>query len=227
MKGLKYVILITHREYAENYVDFFKSKNCKAIFSDFCEGTATDGLLNLLSLERKGKVMIKTFVRSTDYQEILYDLKTKTNITYPGHGIVIALKTGALGGEMAKNYLIGEEPVVVVEEEKNVEANEFSLIITIANKGNVDLIMDSARGAGATGGTVVKGKGTGNEKTKFFGINISEEKEMIYIVVKKEQRDKVMSAIMQNAGIQTEAHGIVFSIPVESVLGLSTLTDVN
>jgi nitrogen regulatory protein PII len=94
------------------------------------------------------------------------------------------------------------------------------LIITIVNKGNTDLVMDAARGAGAGGGTVLRAKGTGANMAKFFGVSISEEKEMVYIVAQREKRDNIMRAIMEKAGSNTEAHGVIFSIPVDGVVGL-------
>ena len=79
------------------------------------------------------------------------------------------------------------------------------LIITVVDKGNVDLVMDAARSAGASGGTVVKAKGTGAEMAKFFGVSISEEKEMVYIIAPRTDRDAIMQAIMEKAGAKTEA----------------------
>ncbi len=225
MKGLKFVILITHRELEEQYIDFFKSKECSFISSKFCNGTATDSLLNLLSLERTEKVMLQTFIRETDYKEIYTDLKTKTDLTYSGNGIAIFMPTGAIGGESAKQYLVGENPITVMEESDMGKEIKYSLIVTIADKGNTDVIMDSARNAGATGGTVLKAKGTGTDRSKFFGVSISEEKEMVYIVCENSARDAIMSAIMEKAGCNTEAHGVVFSLPVESVLGIRAFED--
>ena len=80
--------------------------------------------------------------------------------------------------------------------------------------------MDAARSAGASGGTVVKAKGTGAELAKFFGVSISEEKEMVYIVASRNDRDNIMKAIMEKAGNNTDAHGVVFSLPVDSVVGI-------
>ncbi len=225
MKGLKYVILITHRELEGQYLDFFKSKNCARVISKFCRGTATDNLLNVLSLERTEKVMLQAFIRESDYKEIYHDLNTKTDLTYSGNGIAIFLETGAIGGESAKQYLVGDEPITVKEEKQMDKTNNYSLIVAIADKGNTDLIMDSARNAGATGGTVLKAKGTGTDKAKFFGVSISEEKEMVYIVCRRTERDAIMTAIMQNAGCNTQAHGVVFSLPVESVLGIKAFED--
>ena len=85
--------------------------------------------------------------------------------------------------------------------------------------------MDAAREGGATGGTVVRAQGTGAEIAKFFGVTISEEKEMIYIVASRESRDAIMYKIMEKAGKDTDAHGIVFSLPIDSVVGIRSLED--
>ena len=87
------------------------------------------------------------------------------------------------------------------------------LIIVIANQGNIELIMDAARGAGAYGGTVIHARGTGMELAeKFMGVSIAAEKEMIFIVTKKDQKNGIMKAIMENAGMDTKAKSIVFSL---------------
>ena len=50
------------------------------------------------------------------------------------------------------------------------------LIVVIANQGSTDLVMDAAREAGATGGTVIHAKGTGTDLVrKFFGVSIASE----------------------------------------------------
>ena len=43
---------------------------------------------------------------------------------------------------------------------------------------------------------------------------------MIYIVASAEQKRDIMRAIMDNAGIDSEAHTIVFSLPVSDTAGL-------
>jgi nitrogen regulatory protein PII len=134
----------------------------------------------------------------------------------------------SIGGLTALKQFAGEEPLVKKEKE-NMNATETKsvLIITIADKGNVDTVMDAARSAGAKGGTVVRAKGTGAEIAKFFGVSISDEKEMIYIVSRRDNRDAIMKAIMEKAGVNTDAHGIVFSLPVDSVVGLKAFENID
>ena len=90
------------------------------------------------------------------------------------------------------------------------------LIVAITNQGYTDKVMDAARGAGATGGTVIHAKGTGTELAKkFFGVSIAEEKEIVLILTKEEIRKPIMQAILRQAGMQTEAQAVVLSLKVD------------
>lgn len=101
----------------------------------------------------------------------------------------------------------------------------YELIFVIVNSGYVDLVMTAAKGQGATGGTVLNGRGTGNEAMeKFFGITIQPEKEIVLIIVPKEIKDNVLKAIYRDAGLESRGQGIAFSLPVDEVVGLSKLT---
>ena len=103
---------------------------------------------------------------------------------------------------------------------------KYELLVVIANHGYSDLIMDAARGAGAAGGTVIHAKGTGMEGAeKFLGISLAAEKEMIFIVVRREKRNDIMSAIMHSAGMQSKAKSICFTLPVSATAGLRLIED--
>lgn len=103
-----------------------------------------------------------------------------------------------------------------------MENNECSLIVVIVNKGFAELVMNVARAVGATGGTILTGRGTGGEKAKkFFAMNIQEEKEVVFILVKEEMRPEIMREIATKVGLDTPGRGIVFSLGVEDTLGLT------
>jgi nitrogen regulatory protein PII len=105
---------------------------------------------------------------------------------------------------------------------ENENKNEYSLIFTIVNKGSTDLVMEAARKAGGTGGTITGARGTGNpELAKFYGFTIQPDKEIVFIVVKNEIADKVVKQIYDDAGISTRGQGITFTIPITDVVGLT------
>ena len=101
------------------------------------------------------------------------------------------------------------------------DERSFELIITIVNRGYADSAMDAAKEAGATGGTLIKARGTGiKEARKFFGIIIEPEKDVLLIVVDSTIKKAVMKAICKGAGLSTEGRGMSFSVPVEDIVGI-------
>ena len=103
-----------------------------------------------------------------------------------------------------------------------MEEQEFyEIIIAIINEGFSDVVMNAARDSGARGGTITHARGTGTkEMEKKYGIVITPQKEMIYILVNSKIRDDVMTAINKVAGTDTNGQGIIFSLPVSDVSGL-------
>ena len=100
--------------------------------------------------------------------------------------------------------------------------NKGELIVAIINKGYSDLVMDAAKKAGAKGGTIFNAHGTGNKEIEqYFGVPIHPEKEMVFIIVDKKIKDDVLLNIYKVAGLETKGQGIVFSLPVEDMMGLN------
>jgi len=94
------------------------------------------------------------------------------------------------------------------------------LIVCIINDGFSDIVMTAAKNAGARGGTIFHGKGTGNKDIeKFFGISITPEKEVVFIIVKQEQKDDIVNAIYKEAGLDSKGQGIIFTLPVDDFVG--------
>lgn len=221
MKGLKYLIAITKREYSEDYLEFFHRHGVKGVISLLCNGTASESTLSLLGLEKTEKVMFQTMIPEENIAKILKGLIFEMDISSAGNGIAALMPIDSIGGASSLKHFIGDNPIEKKEKDSmSLNESKTVMIITIVNKGNVDLVMDAARSAGAGGGTVVRAKGTGAEIAKFFGVSISEEKEMVYIVARRDTRDSIMKAIMEKAGTHTDAHGILFSLPIDSVVGL-------
>jgi nitrogen regulatory protein PII len=99
----------------------------------------------------------------------------------------------------------------------------YVAIFCIVNHGFTDLVMESAKSAGARGGTVLTARGSGNrEAEEFFGVVVTPEKEIVMILVPEEIRDKVMSAVNAGAGMNTKGMGIAFALPVSDIVGIDT-----
>lgn len=101
------------------------------------------------------------------------------------------------------------------------EKEKYELIIVVVNEGHADRVMDAAREAGARGGTITSARGSGNiDIEKKYGLVITPQKEMVYIIVNLKERDKIMAAINKMVGIDTPGQGIIFSLPVDNISGI-------
>ena len=81
--------------------------------------------------------------------------------------------------------------------------------------------MEVARERGARGGTILNARGVAREnEAAFFGITIHPEKEVLMIVVDKQERDPILNALYKEMGMGKQAQGIAFSLPVSDVAGL-------
>ena len=97
----------------------------------------------------------------------------------------------------------------------------YELIVTIVNSGFTDLVIEATRECGATGGTILNGRGTASKNAEeFFNINISPDKEIVLTVVPKEIKDKCLQALYNKIGLMSEGQGISFSLPIEDAVGL-------
>ena len=98
----------------------------------------------------------------------------------------------------------------------------YEVILCIINAGFSEVVMDTAKKLGAGGGTVIHGRGTASkEAEKIFNITIQPEKEIVMILVKREIKDSILKGLYDTIGLDTNAHGIAFTLPVDDVIGIS------
>ena len=104
--------------------------------------------------------------------------------------------------------------------------NKYELIIVSTEDGFVDSIMKSARSAGARGGTVMRARAVGDENTEsFFGLKLYEEMEILAILVQREEKLKIMSAVRKTLAEKSPEMGTIFSVPVDDVVGVGAVLE--
>ena len=103
-----------------------------------------------------------------------------------------------------------------------MKSYKHEVILCIVNSGFSEEVMDAARQRGAKGGTVIRARGTASpEAEKLFNIAIQPEKEIVMILVESKIKNDIMHALYNAVGLNTPGQGIAFSMPVDSVVGLS------
>ena len=187
------------------------------------KGTAIRSMLDLLGIESNLKRIMLSVANEEKTREFITRQKRQLHLGVPGHGIVIAVPVKSIGGGKTVAYLRGEDGTAKYTPSLNYA---YELIVVIANEGRTDTVMNAARAAGARGGTVLHGKGTGSEAAmKFLNISIADEKEVILIVAPTAEKTAIMSEILKKAGPDTDAKAIAFSLPTSTVAGFGFAED--
>lgn len=225
MGNLYLMTTIVDRKDANKYSDLFLENNLHVMFLSLGYGTATNEILDYFGLESREKAVVFSVLQEDSWTTVKKQMEKKLKIDAPGGGISFIVPLSSISGKKAMQFLL-ESYDYQIEEESTLKNTTHELIIVIAEQGYTELIMDAAREAGAYGGTVIQAKGTGMEEAeKFMGISLAAEKEIIYIVTKTEEKNPIMKAIMQEAGLQSKAKAIAFSLPVTDTAGLRLVED--
>lgn len=229
MKDLFALFTIIQRSDGTEYEDFYKDHGVQVSYSLLCNGTAHARTLSLLGIEKTEKTMLLSVVTDEKLKELKRGLTLEMKIDLPNRGVAMAVPMSGIGGLRTLEYVTqgqGIEEDGKEREEKRMHS-EYELIVAIYEKGYTDLVMEAAREAGARGGTTIRAKGTGAGAEKFFGLSLAEEKEIVFIVSDQGKKKEIMKSIMQQAGVDTKAHALVFSLPVSETAGFRFAEEVD
>lgn len=226
MSELSLMVTITSRKLTRRFIGFYEEMGLPVSFNTLGNGTASSEILDYFGLDGSEKSVLFHVITDSRWKEVKRQLRLKMNIDIPGIGIAFLIPLSSIGGIKALNYLTAGQDYVKGEE-SSLKDTKYELLVTIANQGYTEQIMDAARKVHAAGGTVIHAKGTGTHLAeKFMGVTLVPEKEMVFIVVRKSQKNAIMKAIMDEAGTGTKAGAIVFSLPVTDTAGMRMMEEI-
>ena len=213
---MNYVISVVHPLGANIMQKLCEEMGLPIVLSIPCRGTATKSMLDLLGMESKDRRLFITVASPEQTKQLIQEQRKRLYIDAPGNGITVSVPIKSVGGSKTLAFLSNGQNV------KGLPTlnYDYELIMIIANQGATDQVMDAARSAGARGGTVIHGLGTGSKNAeKFYKVSIAAEKEVILIVSAASQKAAIMKAIIEQAGPDTKAGAIAFSLPVSDLAG--------
>ena len=223
MQNVYLFITIIKKTDGKEFTDFFLEHSVSPIYSTIGRGAASSKTLSLLGLEQSEKLVMQSIVTTSKMYELKSALTKTMSIDLPDRGIALAVPLSSIASKRVLDHILTEQATDDTQIQTSTERKiDMELIVAICIKGNSDKIMDAARAAGARGGTVVKAKGTASGSDMFFGMAISDEKEIIYIVARKEEKSEIMKAIASYTN-DHGTHPITFSHPVTETAGFRLL----
>ena len=210
------LLSIVERDKGKKLIRELENMNIKVNFQCVGMGTAPTEMLDIFGLGTRDK----DIVISLGNENTVKDMMVNFGVRFESHtkhgGLMIILKTSAanrilteiLGFNTDKNSEKGNGSM------KNEHHN--NLIIISVNEGFSDDVMQVARKAGATGGTVIKGRLANVEQ--FADIaqkGVDDEREILCILAPLKTSALIMEEVNKEFGITSAANGIIVSVPTE------------
>ncbi len=106
---------------------------------------------------------------------------------------------------------------------------QFKLIVVLVKDEKTNLIIDTARKAGATGCTVISSaRGEGLEPPKtFLGLTLEGQRDMILTLVESHMSRQILEVIAERGRFDEEpGSGVAFQIDIEDVIGLASQIEI-
>ncbi len=179
-------------------------------------GTAASHLLDTLGFGTTERDVVLSLAPRDTTRQLMCHLKDDDRPSLGAPGIAFSLDLSGMTAILA----VGLSRLEKMEPERGEQLMEpnrsHSLILVLVNHGYTDAVMDTARSAGAGGGTVIRARWTGaGEMEKFVGITLQAEKEVLAIVAPNRDCPAIMEAIDRAHGLKSDAQAAVISLPID------------
>ncbi len=219
------LVIIVDFNIREKLTEFLMDSKIPIYYQMHGIGTASSDFLNLCGLGDTHKAIMLCFVPKNRTKLLLAEMNQALQLHKKGTGIAISIPLNGMQGWLYKliNNADSEQTETELENEvkKMNDTITHAMILVTINHGYSDSVMCTARAAGATGGTILKGlRCSPTEVSTHFGIPLQDEQEIVAIVVPKDKKTDIMTAISSQHGIDTPAHAVAFSLPVDAIMGL-------
>lgn len=181
-------------------------------------GTASSEMMDILGVGSSEKDILISFGNEYNIASVAWELSEMLGNIVKGRGIMMLMAPDAMSSLVAM-MLTGEGKAQNIQPEvKRAMKSEYkhSLILVAVNQGYTEQVMETARQAGATGGTVIRARlSDGNQSEQLYGITLQAEKEIIAIMASEQTRDRIMEAVNREHGIKSQAQSMLCSLPVD------------
>ena len=199
---------------------------CTAMhFSGIGHGTARSHHRSYFGIDDVEKRVTFSLIPSHLEHTLLNAVGRELKLYLLGKGIAFTMPLSGISN-------IVEEPIISVPEKENSRTNKspvskkeksimHELVIAVVNEKYSDAAVEAARAAGATGATVFHTRSVDNAKIEeAMGASLPDDTDSIFFLTTKEYKLKIMEAIRDSAGLKTEGSAVIFSLPVDDLVGI-------
>lgn len=225
---MKLIVSFVERGQGNGLARFYADHRVGFNFRSIGVGTASSDLLDVLGIGSAEKDVIFSLASGENADRLMDRLSDSLrNIQEKGivftvpmtglnHIMAAVLERQGEGQSARQSAMDSRTGGIEMEAGK-----ENSLILVIVNQGHTDEVMNTARGAGARGGTIIRSRftGAGEMEALYEGV-MQTEKEIIAMVTPTDSRNAIMDTINKKHGMKSEAGAILLSLGIDRIAKL-------
>lgn len=215
-KKIMVLLSIVEQGKGKKLIKELKNINVKLNFQIVGFGTAPTEMMDIFGLGSN----IKDIIISLGSNNDIKDMMSKFGEIFQSHskfgGIMIVLDITAASRVLTEILNFNSTQNTEKEAANMQNENKNNLIVISVNEGYSEDVMHVARKAGATGGTVIKGRLADIEQfAEFMDAKADGEREMLCILAPSKASKQIMEDVNREFGMASPANGIIFALPVE------------
>ncbi len=220
-EAAKLVVTVADRGQGRAVTQLYDKNHVKWHYQSAGEGTASSELLDVLGFGGAERDIVFSLGARSAVDRLMRLLQEDALDGARIQGIVFDMPLSGLNNIAAALLSMDAANVAGNGGTEMDGADKHTLIFITVNQGHTEEVMNTARAAGARGGTILRARFTGAEKSEqFFGITVQAQKEMILVVAQAETRNAIMETVNKKHGLKTEAEAIIFSVELDHVVRL-------
>jgi len=215
-KRIMALLSIVERDKGKKLIKVLENINIRMNFQCVGFGTAPTEMMDIFGLGSNDKDIIISLAAENTIKDMMSNFGTSFESHTKFGGLMIILNTSAASRVLTE--LLTHNTNHVNEKGNGAMKNEHhnNLIIISVNEGYADDVMQVARKAGATGGTIIKGRLADAELVaELKNTEIDEERDLLVILAPLKTSKQIMEDVNREFGINSKANGIITAIPTE------------
>lgn len=231
-KRVKLLVGIINREDEERFTEIVNESAVALHFSGLGHGTAHSSYRTYFGFNEIDKKMTLSLIPGKLEHTILSEIGHGLKLYLVGRGIAFTVPLSGIsniindaiisGIEKNDKVLTRQAPISKKKEKKRMH----ELVIAVVDRKYTDTAIEAARSAGATGATVFHTKSVNNQKAaQRIGTTVSQETDSVLFLTTLEFKNKIMEAVRDAAGLKTEGGAVIFSLPVDDLVGIGRFED--
>ena len=229
---VKLLVGIINKEDEMKFTEVINECATAMHFSGVGHGTARSSYMTYFGFNEIDKRVVMSLVPGSAEHNILSAVGHALKLYLVGRGIAFTLPLSGLSNIINDAILVGADkleksndrraPISKKKEKKRMH----ELVIAVVNTKFTDTAIEAARAAGATGATVFHTKSINNAKAEqSIGTTLDTETDSVFFLTSLEYKTKIMEAVRDAAGLKTEGGAVLFSLPVDDLVGIGRFED--